>query len=120
MTTRGLAPIDRLMAKVEQQPDGCWIYTGAIQPNGYGYFHLDGRMRYAHRVAYQLLVGPIPTGLDLDHLCRVRACCNPAHLEPVTRRENLLRGDTLTRAHAERRHCGHARCRACNGTAVAS
>lgn len=85
------APIDRLASKIRVDANGCWRFTGAIQPNGYGYFFFEGRMRYAHRVAYQLHVGPIPAGHDLDHLCRVRDCCNPAHLEPVTRRENLRR-----------------------------
>lgn len=104
----------RLTSKVEIDDAGCWLWRGAVDPTGYGRFFLDGRMDYAHRAAYRLLVGPIPEGLDIDHLCRVRACVNPQHLEAVTRRENLLRGDTLTRAHVEGRDCGNAACSSCS------
>lgn len=85
-------PLDRLMALLER-PTGsdCWLWTGYVAAGGYGEFHLAGRTRKAHRVAYELLVGPVPEGLDLDHLCRVRRCVNPEHLEPVTRQENLRR-----------------------------
>jgi len=67
-------------------------------------------MQYAHRFGYELLVGPIPTGLTLDHLCRVRTCVNPAHLEPVSIGENVLRGDTRPAANLKKTHCprGHA------------
>jgi hypothetical protein len=67
-------------------------------------------MRKSHRIAYQLLVGPIPDGLVLDHLCRNRACCNPRHIEPVSQRENLMRGETVCASHAIKTHCinGHA------------
>lgn len=80
--------------------DGCWNWTGAKQPSGYGYkaFVRGGRRVSvsSHRIAYYLLVGPVPVGLDLDHLCRNRLCCNPAHLEPVTAGENLRRGEGIT------------------------
>ena len=84
------APISaRFWAKVDKT-ETCWLWTGG-QSAGYGRFGFKGRPNLgAHRFAYELLVGPIPPGLDLDHLCRVRNCVNPDHLEPVTRRENLL------------------------------
>ena len=75
----------------------CWIWTASIKPNGYGQYSLariagKKTVAYAHRFAYELLVGPIPHGLQLDHLCRVRLCVNPDHLEPVSRSINLRRG----------------------------
>lgn len=83
---------DRLMAKVDRTGE-CWEWTGYRNPQGYGRLHIgaDGPF-LAHRVSYTVHVGPIPDGLDLDHLCRNPSCANPAHLEPVTRRENSLRG----------------------------
>jgi HNH endonuclease len=70
----------------------CWIWQGAPKQEGYGTFYYEGRQQYAHRISYQWSVGPIPDGLQIDHLCRVHICVNPAHLEPVTNRENSLRG----------------------------
>lgn len=72
-------------------PGGCWLWTGAVDGNGYGTVTIERVQLSTHRVAYELLVGPIPAGLTIDHLCRVLACCNPAHLEPVTRAENNRR-----------------------------
>ena len=91
-------------------PGGCWMWVAACTRGGYGHFQLGGRWVRAHRFSYEALVGPIPPGLQIDHLCRVRACVNPAHLEPVTCRENLLRGDTLTARNAAKTHCpqGHS------------
>lgn len=70
----------------------CWIWTAFLGTGGYGNFRAGGGNSQAHRYAYELLVKPIPDGLELDHLCRVHACVNPAHLEPVTRKVNVIRG----------------------------
>lgn len=70
--------------------DGCWEWTGVLSA-GYGQIWLDGRMQGAHRVLYEIMVGPIPDGLQIDHLCRNRKCIRPGHLEPVTGSENLRR-----------------------------
>lgn len=110
--TRRRPIMERLMEKVVVDPSGCWLFTGA-RASGYGRISKGGHsggIAPAHRVVYEALVGPIPDGLQLDHLCRVRHCVNPAHLEPVTPRENLLRGETLTSQHAAKTHCvnGHA------------
>lgn len=88
---------------------GCWLWTAYIGDDGYGQFWLNGYRPRAHIVSYRWWVGSIPDGLQLDHLCRVRHCINPNHLEAVTPRENLLRGDTKTARNAKRIHCpsGH-------------
>ncbi|MFD4474720.1 HNH endonuclease signature motif containing protein [Streptomyces sp. NPDC058471] len=70
----------------------CWLWTAAVAANGYGVYRRDGKTRYAHRLAWEFLVGPIPEGMVLDHLCRIRHCVNPDHTEIVTQAENLRRG----------------------------
>lgn len=100
--------IQRLLARIERT-EGCWIWPGATNHRGYGSMGGDdGKTASTHRVAYEGLVGPIPDGLHLDHLCRVRLCCNPDHLEPVTNAENRHRSVGLIQA--ERPLCpkGHA------------
>ena len=92
-----------------QETATCWFWMGYKSTRGYGRFWDGGRTVQAHRFAYETRVGPIPEGLQLDHLCRVRACVNPDHLEPVTNRENILRGKTLPAANASKTAClrGH-------------
>lgn len=94
---------DRILKRIEVDANGCWIWQGFIDYHGYG--RLGAKTAY--RTAYELFVGPVPAGHQLDHLCRVHACVNPEHLEPVTQRENLLRGDTHPAANAVKTHCAH-------------
>lgn len=96
----------RFMDKVVLEPSGCWrwISTMAGPKSTYGQFAIKGKKIPAHRVAYVMFVGEIPTGLELDHLCRNRWCVNPAHLEPVTHTENMQRGSRAMRAHCIRGH----------------
>lgn len=105
---------ERFWRQIDTQgPRGCWLWTGATKNhNGYGALTLRGTPRsviLAHRFAYELLVGPIPDGLQLDHLCRVRHCVNPDHLEPVTQAENVRRGISPSAVQARKTHCknGH-------------
>jgi hypothetical protein len=100
---------ERIASKIEVDENNCWLWTATQNGYGYGKLWWSGSTRRAHRVVYQLLVGEIPASLQLDHLCRVRHCVNPAHLEPVTGRENLLRGDTIPAKCAAKTHCpkGH-------------
>ena len=101
--------IERFCAKV-LIADECWGWSAGKTRDGYGTFSLNGRLKYAHVFSCELLIGPIPDGLELDHLCRNPSCSNPAHLEPVTHRENLLRGVGMTAKNAAKTHCakGHA------------
>lgn len=86
----------------------CLEWTGASS-NGYGNFSVNARPVSTHRWIYERWVGPIPDGLHIDHLCRNRTCCNPAHMEPVTLKENVLRGEGLSAKAARRDRCirGH-------------
>jgi len=86
-------PVERALAKFEIDESGCWVWRGSRFRTGYANIANDpGKTRLAHRVVYEALVGPIPQGLVLDHLCRVRHCINPEHLELVTGLENTRRG----------------------------
>lgn len=118
---------DPFFSKVDKS-GSCWLWTASRDRYGYGQVRIGGKQKRAHRVAYELLVGPIPSGLQVDHLCRVRHCVNPAHMELVTSRVNTLRGQSLQAINAQKTHCkrGHEftpantqiygtwrRCRAC-------
>ena len=99
--------IDDFYSRLSLNTDsGCLIYSGETCL-GYGRFTHNGRRYQAHRFAYELARGPIPSGLVIDHLCRVKACCNPDHLDAVTQRTNVLRGFTVPAKHAAKTHCPH-------------
>ena len=93
---------------IPEPNSGCWLWEAGCSRSGYGYISQARKMRQAHVVAYELFVGRVPEGKELDHLCGVRCCVNPAHLEPVTHRENLRRGKTLIALNNAKRTC-------CNG-----
>lgn len=98
---------ERFWSKVDKGQE-CWLWTASVTGAGYGQFYIAPTMRGSHRISYEWLVGPIPLGLDLDHLCRIRHCVNPGHLEPVTRSENNQRG-LLSALRVPKTHCpgGH-------------
>lgn len=128
----------RLRAKITVSDDGCWLWTGAASGGGtagkYGYVWdaVKRRTRRAHIVVYEMLVGPVPEGRELDHDCRVRLCVNPAHLIPRTHTDNVRCGlaGKVNNRQREKTHCpqgheynekntyitsrGKRRCRACN------
>lgn len=110
--------------------DKCWLWGGSIHTNDYGIMYYEKKRYRAHRFVYEALVGAIPEGLVLDHLCRVTRCVNPEHLEPVTNKENILRGTCPMAENARKTHCpnghrytkdntivtkrGYRKCRTCN------
>jgi hypothetical protein len=98
----------RFWDKVIPEPmSGCWLWGAAANSAGYGMASVGGKWGLAHRHAFMALHGGITPGLELDHLCRTPLCCNPAHLEAVTHRENMLRGNTPSARHAHKTHCDH-------------
>jgi hypothetical protein len=122
---------ERFWSKV-RKTETCWLWTGGKTTAGYGHIWDGSKVVYAHRLAYEWFVSPIPESLTIDHLCRVPACVNPSHLEPVTIGENTRRGTGAERTrerHAAQTHCkrghlfdeantligtkGERRCRAC-------
>lgn len=120
---------ERFEEKYMPEPNsGCWLWTGTMNDHGYGLIYVGmGKEVRAHRFSYELHKGPIPADLELDHLCRVRSCVNPDHLEPVTHAENTRRGNAgahnSKRTHCIRNHAfaehgfidrtGHRQCRIC-------
>src|SRR3990172_4635332 len=100
--------IETIMSRIESITEsGCMIWMGATQDKGYGTVKWNGKTARVHRLIYTLLKGTIPLGMTLDHLCRVRCCVNPDHLEVVTGKENTLRGIGLSAIHARKTHCIH-------------
>src|SRR5262249_35125505 len=99
-----VSPQGRFWMKVQEAPNGCWLWRAHCNRYGYGRFNLAGRIRIAHRVAYEWLKGPIPDDLEIDHLCRQPSCVHPDHLEPVTHLTNMHRGRRATQTHCLRGH----------------
>ncbi len=104
--------LDWVFKRAAPEPNsGCWLWMGNISdPRGYARAtNLHARSFLAHRLIYEALRGPVPSGLQLDHLCRVRSCVNPDHLEPVTQLENIMRGEGISARNRRKTHCvrGH-------------
>jgi len=100
---------EKFEERYEPEPNsGCWLWTAGMR-GGYGRLVVDGRKLHAHSVAYRLFKGEPPEGTEIDHLCRVRACVNPQHLEAVSHRTNVLRGVGLAAMQIRRTRCpyGH-------------
>lgn len=122
------APVGERLRRYLQADGDCIVWTGYVDPNGYGKITVDGRSRWVHRVAWEEERGPVPEGLTLDHLCRRPLCCNTDHLEPVTHAENMRRAvdanrsDTCPHGHPrtpENRMAngpGRTRCRPCHNS----
>ncbi len=100
---------EQFEAQYEVADNDCWLWTGPIDADGYGHMMVLGGSVRAHRLSYELYVGPVSEGLVLDHLCRSRACVNYAHLESVTSGENVLRGESPSAQNARKSQCvnGH-------------
>lgn len=111
MTT--ISKVDRILNRVRVTDDGCWEWQGPRLPKGYGKikYQVSGvkYTRYTHRMMYEIAYGEIPKGLQIDHLCENKPCCNPDHLEVVTPRENILRGNSIIAQNARKTRCprGH-------------
>jgi hypothetical protein len=103
---RGHDVVSRLWDRVEKT-DTCWLWTGSRTRNGYGQMSVGNKMKKVHRIAWEMLRWPVPDGLSLDHLCRVRHCVRPSHLEPVDHRTNVLRGEGISAVNAQKTHCTH-------------
>lgn len=101
--------LERFWDKVEVQPNGCWLWKGTKDKDGYGKFTIKYVTIRSHRFAYEVNKGQIPEGMQIDHLCRNHDCVNPDHMEVVSPRENTLRGDGLAAVNSKKTHCpkGH-------------
>lgn len=101
--------LTRFIPKFIVQPDSCWYWVAGKDGDGYGNFYYRGQHLGAHRVSFFHWRGNIPKGLEVDHLCRIRHCVNPDHLEIVSKKENVLRGNGTAAKHARKTHCirGH-------------
>lgn len=99
--------ISKILGRLVIQENGCALWPGECNHLGYGRVSLHKKKHCVHKLLYQRLIGPIPDGCELDHLCRNRACANVYHLEPVTHRENILRGEGLAAQQSKRTHCPH-------------
>lgn len=99
-----LSPEERFWPRVKATPEGCWEWQGNRNNVGYGLFKLNRRYVVAHRFAYEAMISEIPDGLEIDHLCRNRACVNPYHMDPVTHRVNMQRGKLALRAECGKGH----------------
>ena len=112
---------DRFWDKVNKT-DTCWLWTASCSPTGYGVFRISQpvhKLVSAHRWAYEQVHGPIPAGLQIDHLCRIRHCVNPDHLEAVTQKENLQRGKgTNGHSYTRKTHCKHGHMFNCKNTQI--
>jgi hypothetical protein len=97
----------KVMQRFSVSENGCWEWLGGLNHKGYGRLTYNYKGYAAHRFVYELLVGAIPEGLTLDHLCRNKRCVNPAHLEPVTIGVNVMRGEGLAKQNATKTHCIH-------------
>lgn len=122
---------DRISTKIMPVTEsGCWIWLGSCTPGGYGKSRWMLRDQYIHRITFQFFIGPIQEGLQIDHLCRVRPCCNPYHLEQMTPFENIMSGIGFGALNKQKAHCvnghpysginlrthpnGYRRCKACH------
>lgn len=102
--------LEKLTLGTDRRASGCWVWTRSLLPNGYAHLAVNGTKHYVHRLFYILTYGPIGEGLQIDHLCRNRACCRPDHLQAVTCRENLMRASrTVAARNASKDAChkGH-------------
>lgn len=97
----------RFYLNLEVDDNECWIWQKQLSPEGYGRFRVEGEKVFAHIFSYNLFIGPVPDGLELDHTCRVRSCVNPDHLKSVTHRVNTLRGIGPTAVNARKTHCNN-------------